>query len=205
MALADILQRIEAEAQAEADAILARAEEAAEGVRAEAQERGAERTRQIVEHTRHEAEAAARTRLATARLAARDNALAAKRHLVERVLAEVVVQLESMPPDEYAAFIAREVARVARGGEALSIGHDDHGPLSIHLGPALAAAGAEVRMRGTTGAVDRGVLVEGDRVRVEISARTYVESHRDRLITLVSHELFGSEIAPDTGEETADR
>jgi vacuolar-type H+-ATPase subunit E/Vma4 len=193
VALADILQRIEEDAGAEAAAILAQAEEAAAAVRAEAQERARARTEQVVAHTTAEAEAAGRTRLATARLAARDNALAAKRHLVERVLAEVVRHLESLPADEYAAFIAREVSRVARGGETLSIGQEDHARLSARLGVALAAAGVQVAIRGTTAAIDRGVLIEGDRVKVVVSAGSLVASRRDRLVAVVSETLFGHE------------
>ena len=199
MALADILQRIGEDAEAEATEILSQAEEAATAVRAEAQEQAQTRTRQIVAHTTAEAEAAGRTRLATARLAARDNALAAKRHLVERVLAEVVHHLESLSADEYAASIAREVSRVARGGEALSIGQQDHARLSARLGVALAAAGVQVAIRGTTAAIDRGVLIEGDRVKVEVSASSLVASRRDRLVAVVSETLFGGdERASDT-------
>jgi vacuolar-type H+-ATPase subunit E/Vma4 len=199
VALADILQRIEHDSLAEAAEILSVAEDGAAAVRADAQERARARTRQVVEHTTHEAEAAARTRLATARLGARDNALAAKRHLVERVLAEVAETLESLPAEEYAAFIAHEVKQVARGGESVSVGHEDHGRLGIGLAPALAAAGCQVAIRGVTGAIDRGVLIEGDRVKVEVSARSLVASRRDHLVALVSDALFGDESgAPGT-------
>jgi vacuolar-type H+-ATPase subunit E/Vma4 len=193
VALADILQRIEEDAGAEAAAILAQAEEAAAAVRAEAQERAQARTARIVAHTTAEAEAAGRTRLASARLAARDNALASKRHLVERVLAEVVQHLESQPADEYAAFIAREVTRVARGGESLSIGQEDHARLSARLGVALAAAGVKMNIRGTTAAIDRGVLVEGDRVKVVVSASSLVASRKEQLVAVISETLFGRE------------
>jgi len=202
VALADILRRIEEDAEAEAAAILREAEEAAAAVRAQAQERARLRTEQVVARTKAEAEAAARTRLATARLAARDNALAAKRHLVERVLAEVVAHLEELPADEYAAFIARQVAQVARGGEALSIGQEDHMRLSARIAPALAAAGAQVSVRGTTAALDRGVLIEGDRVRVEVSARALVASRKERLVEVVSRALFGDE-TPEAASHAA--
>lgn len=199
MALADILRRIEEDSLAEAAEILRVAEEAGAAVRDDAQERAQARTRHVVEHTTREAEAAARTRLATARLAARDNALAAKRHLVERVLAQVADTLESLSPEEYAAFIAREVKQVARGGETLSVGHQDHGRLGTFLAPALAAAKCRVTIRGVTGAIERGVLIEGDRVKVEVSARSLVASRRDHLVALAAGVLFGDEAdAPGT-------
>lgn len=205
MALADILQRIEEDAEAEAADILLEAEQAAATVRHEAHERARTRTEQVVAHARAEAEAAGRTRLATARLAARDNALAAKRHLVERALAEVVARIESLPADEYAAFIAREVAGVTRGGEELAIGQEDHARLSERIAPALSAAGVQVSVRGTTAAIDRGVLIEGDRVRVEVSARALVASRKERLVAVVSQALFGDEGAGAASHASAAR
>ena len=191
MALADILQRIGEDAIVEAQEIVKEAEAAAEAVRSEALERARARTREVVERATAEAQAAARTRLATARLAARDNALTAKRHLVERVLARVVSHLESLPAEEYTAFIVRGVKRIAHSGEAVSIGHGDHGRLGLSLAQALADAGVDVSVRGTTGAIERGVLIEGDRVKVEVSARSLAASNRERLVEIVSARLFG--------------
>lgn len=191
MALADIVHRIEKDAATEVAAILQEAEEAATATRTEAQERADASKQQIVTHATREAEAAARTRLAIARLAARDNTLGAKRRLVERVIAEVVAHLESLPAEEYAAFIAHEVTQVIQDGETLSVGHEDHGRLGVHLRSALVAAGANVVVRGTTAALDRGVVIMGDRVKVEVSARSLVTSRRDRLVAVVSSALFG--------------
>jgi len=198
VALADILQRIEEDAVEEAGAILREAEAAAAAVRAEAQERAAAHREAALARAKADAEAAHRTKLAVARLAARDNALASKRQLVERVLGEVVDHLESLPGEEYAAFIAGQVRTVARGGEALSIGHEDHGRLGLSIGPALSATGVDVRVRGTTAAIDKGVLIEGDRVKIEVSARSLVSSRRERLVALVSEKLFGA-VSADSG------
>lgn len=197
MALADILQRIGEDAIVEAQEIVKEAEAAAEAVRSEALERARARTHEVVERATAEAQAAARTRLATARLAARDNALTAKRHLVERVLARVVSHLESLPAEEYTAFIVRGVKRIARSGESVSIGHGDHGRLALSLAQALAGAGVDVSVRGTTGAIERGVLIEGDRVKVEVSARSLAASNRERLVEIISTSLFGDGEAVD--------
>jgi vacuolar-type H+-ATPase subunit E/Vma4 len=214
VALADILQRIEEDSLTEAAAILREAEQAAAEVRAEAQDRAKAHIEHVLERTRAEAEAAARTRLATVRLAARDNMLGAKRHMVERVLADIVEHIETLPADQYADFLARQIKTegLALHDAFLSIGHDDHVRLVSRLEPALAAADVKLRVGGTTGAIDRGVLIEGDRVRVEVSARALVASRRDRLVQFVSERLFangsgtdtdaGAEGAPEAGDES---
>lgn len=209
MALADILQRIEEDATVEAAAILREAEEAAAAVRAEAEERAKAHAETVLARATADAEAAHGAKLAVARLTARDNALASKRQLVERVLGRVADHLASLPAEEYAAFIARKVKSVARAGEALSIGHEDHGRLGLSIAPALSAASVDVQVRGTTAAIGNGVLIEGDRVKVEVSARALVYSRRERLVALVSEKLFGAdsvgigpaELADDTGHD----
>jgi len=200
VALADILQRIEEDSLTEAAAILREAEQAAAEVRVEAQDRAKAHIERVLERTRAEAEAAARTRLATGRLAARDNMLGAKRHMVERVLTDLVEHIETLPPDQYVTFLARQIQAegLARDGATLSIGHEDHVRLVSRLEQALAAADVRLQIRGTTGSIDRGVLIEGDRVRVEVSARALVASRRDRLVQFVSERLFGNGSATDT-------
>lgn len=202
MALDDILQRIEQDSLEEARAILARAEESAAELRARGHERAHACAHAIVTRAQADAESLAQTRLAEARLAARDNALAAKRHLVERVIALAADRVVSLSAERYAALMARWVAEVAVGGEVVSIGHDDYGRLSGRLSGALEAARAPVRILGTTGAISRGVLVKGDRVRVEVSVRARVDSQREDIVTLATGVLFGAERderAPEAG------
>lgn len=202
MALDDIVRRIERDALEEARAIVAHAEESAAELHASASERARARADEIVASATGEAHAVAQTKVAEARLAARDSMLAAKRQLVERVLAQATDRIVALPADRYAQLIAEWVALVATGGEAVSIGHEDHARLRVRLSGALKAAHAPVRILGTTATIDRGALVKGDRVRVEVSVRTRVESQRDELVALAAGVLFGHE-HPERSPEKA--
>lgn len=190
MALADILQRIAQDAADEAAAIVREAEEAASRLRADAHAQAADRHERTVESARGRATEEARTRLARARIAARDSALAARREMVDRVLAETVARLERLPAAGYTAFIAREVAGVARGGERLSIASADAERLVPGLADALADAGVEVRYAGLTEALAHGVVLEGDRVRGEVSPAAVVAAHAEALTARIVGDLF---------------
>ncbi len=193
MALADILRKIAEDAAREADAIVLEAEQAADEVRAQARTAATAKHERIVAEARERAEAGARTRLARARITARDSALAARREMVERVRAEAVARLEARPAPQYAALIATEVARFARGGERLHIAEADRERLESELPAALAAAGADVEVAGVTDAISHGVLLAGDRVRTEISVAAIVAEHADTLTTRIAEVLFDDE------------
>ncbi len=193
MALADIIARIAADATREADAVVLEAREAADEARGEAQALADAQRERSVARARTGALAEARTRVAAARLAARDRELAAKREAIDRVLAEVTAQLHALPDAEYAALIAREVARVARGGERLAYGEADAPRLASHLPAALDALGVRPEFVGATGAIERGAVLLGERMRVEVSAAALIETHRDRLVEIVAGSLFGEE------------
>jgi V/A-type H+-transporting ATPase subunit E len=192
VAIADIITRIEDDARAEADAIISAARERADAVRERARidaEREAER---IVERTLTQAKVEADTLLANARLAARDSLLAAKKDLAERALTEAETRLESLPDDEYAALIAREVAKVAVPGQRVRVSAADGSRLST-LDALLRDAGVDVTVEDGSADVDRGVCVEGDGVRVEVSAASYIAEHRADLLHVAVGVLFSGE------------
>lgn len=192
MAIADIITRIEDDARAEADAIISAARERADAVRERARidaEREAER---IVERTLAQAKVEADTLLANARLAARDSLLAAKKDLAERALAEAGHRLEDLPDDEYVALIAREVAEVAVPGQRIRVSAVDEQRLR-KLGALLRDAGVDVTVDGTSPDIERGVCVEGDGVRVEVSAASYIAEHRADLLHVAVRTLFAGE------------
>ena len=145
MALADIVMRIADDASREAAGLVAEVRHAAEQTIAEAGARAAAERERIVREAHEQAELATRTKLARARIAARDRSLAAKRELVERAIAETVARLEALPDAEYAALIAREVAASARGGERVLVAGGEADRLAASLEAALAEAEAQSR------------------------------------------------------------
>ncbi|MBN2248182.1 MAG: hypothetical protein JW733_05735 [Coriobacteriia bacterium] len=192
MAIADIITRIEQDAQAEADAIVAaaqeRADDAVAAARAEAGREAAHIRARGAEVARVEAE----TLLANARLGARDALLGARKELAERVLVGVREALEALPDAEYAAFIARETARVAVSGQHVRIAPPDAARLA-GLGSLVARHGVDVVVEGEAGDLTRGVRVQGDGVRVDVSPATYVAEYHDDMLQVAVRELFPEE------------
>jgi len=192
MALADIIGRIESDAGAEARAVLESARARAAGIIAEAEAAAARSAEEHVAAAERDARSEAQTLLANARLTARDEALAAKRALIDRVLAEAEERLVALPDTDYLALIARGVARQARGGDTVRIAPADAVRLAGLPEAADAAAGRplELRVSDEPAPLDRGVTLSRDRVSSEVSARSLVEARRDQLVALVASVLF---------------
>lgn len=190
MAITDLIERIEGDAASEAAAIVdaAKAEAKAITERAEATA-AAERATTLAEAERAVSDER-ETLLANARLTARDQLLARKRALAETVLERARVSLESMPAAEYLELIASAVAKNAASGDTLAIAPADAERLK-GLGPALERRGVRVLVTGDPAPLDRGVLLTGDRVRLEISPASLVADSRDQLLLAASRALFG--------------
>lgn len=191
MAIDDLISRIEndaaaeaaaiaGQARAEADEILARAEATASGQRSEALGRA-----------RREAADERETLLANARLAARDELLARKRERAEQVLARAQEELEQLPDAEYLELIASAVTRSSTGGDTLAVAPADAGRL-VGLDARLKELDTHITVAAESAPVEHGVLLTGDRVRVEISPASLVADMRDQLLLAASQRLFGS-------------
>lgn len=192
MAITDIVARIEADAEAEAAALRAAGHQEAEAIRANAtatleQERAAARARSA----RDSSDEIARV-LAGARLQARDALVAGKQRLIDSVLTAARETIEGLPDGEYAAVMARAVAQAAAGGETLMVAEADRDRLA-ELPAMLAARGVRMVVSAEAAPLARGVLLAGDRMRVEITPASLVEDRRDELMLVVSRTLFGGE------------
>lgn len=193
MALADILQRIDRDAGTDAERLVAAAETAAEQARKDAESAGASYHTSELERAKRELAEEARTLLAGARLRGRDRVLAEKRELLARVFDLAVERIVALPDAEYVALMVREVTAASRGNERVYVGTLDADRLSALLPTALTAAGSEVTVAGIAPDLERGVVLEGERMRVEISPVALIESHRSELEASVTDELFGGE------------
>lgn len=197
MALADIIKRIEADTQAEAESIVAAAQAEADRMRREAERAAAQHAEQELARVRVEVAEEVRTRSATARLGGRDLVIGEKRAFIDRAIAAAISRIEALPDAEYAALLAREVAAVMRGGEVIEVGSADAGRLEAALPAALAAAGVDARVSGRSDALERGVVVRGERMSVVVSVASMAEARRAELEQLTSGVLFGERV---TGE-----
>lgn len=193
MALADILERLAADAAEESARIARDAEERAEAVLAHARADAARTSADALERAKREATTRAQTLRATARLAARDRALAKRGELIEEALDGVVAALAALPDDAYASFVAGSVADVARGGETVLVADADRERLAGRLRDALSAAAPDLELTWSDepAPVERGVFLRGERVSVDLSIDAVVASRRDDLAMTVARTLFG--------------
>lgn len=191
MALTDIIRRIGADTEAEAGAIIVAAQTEADRLRAAAERAAAERAHVELERVEHEAAEEAQTLIAAARLRGRDRILAEKRGFLDRVLRDAIARVEALPDDAYAALLAREVAAVARGGEHLEVGTLDADRLAKTLPVALEAAGVGTVTVTGSPSLERGVLVRGNRMTVEVSAASIAHARRGELEAVAASTLFG--------------
>ncbi len=190
MAITDILTRIETDAAAEAADAMGAAEAEAARIVGIAEATLADERATALAAAEHDAAEQAATLLANARLVARDRLLAEKRELAESVLDRARDALEAMPDAEYLEFIARGVKRAAVGGETLQFAAADARRLS-GLERRLDALGVRVTTTAEPAPIARGVLLTGDRVRVEVSPAALVADQRDSLLLVAARELFG--------------
>lgn len=194
MALADIINRIDSDAQAEAHAIVREAEQGAESRRAELTEKAREDAALIVERAHRAAEVDAATSVAAARLAARDEALTARRALVEEALTAVVAALEGLPAAEYARFLADAVVAETRSGDVVALGAEDLASLdAVRAAVEARSPGLEITWSADPAPVARGAVVSGGRTRVELTPRALVEARRGELEIAIATRLFGPE------------
>jgi vacuolar-type H+-ATPase subunit E/Vma4 len=192
VAISDILLRIESDAAAEVAEILGSAEADERRIGAQAAERRESvRAAALVQAGREAAEDAA-TILANERLAARDALLAARGRHVEALLTRAVTALEDLQDPAYFELIVRAARALARGGEVVAVAASDTERLAA-LPAALHEAGIDVTLAHEPASVERGVVLTGDRVRVEISPASIVAERRDELTALVASALFGVE------------
>ncbi len=193
MALADIIRRIESDTRIEAEAIVAEAHAESERVRSNAEHEAARRKERELERLSAQAAEEAHTRLAAARLRGRDRIIAEKRVLLGRALIEATKRVVAMPDERYAAFLARQVAQVVRGGEVLEIGHGDAERLATVLPAALADAGVDVHIAGSADSLEHGLLVKGQRMNVEVSVAAMVTARRNELEAAAATRMFAEE------------
>ena len=196
MALADIINRIESDAESEGQVIMQAAEESAQRLVAQARLDAAQLAEQRIARAEREADAAAATVRANARLAARDTALAARRTLIEETLVDCVAALVGMTDDAYAQFLGQRIAQSARGGETVHIAATDKNRLASALPAAvkLAAPGLELTYSDTPAeGIEHGAILLADRSSEDFSIAGIVAERREELSMTVSRILFATD------------
>jgi len=198
VALADILERIEGDALREGQSHVDVAEAEAEQLLAAARDEADAAAERIVADAEREAARDAQTLVAAARLAARDEALAGRRALIERAMAMIADRLVALPDADYTAYLADAIARSARGNERVLVAAADRGRLG-GLGAAVEARARELGRELTLAypdepaAIAHGVLLQGERESVDLSIAGLIETRRETLVMDIADALFSPE------------
>ncbi len=194
MALVDIIARIEGDAESEAAQITRAADERVAAILAVARDKAAAHTAATVANAEASASREAGTIVVNARLRARDEAVAARRALVEEALTGAAESIAALPDDRYAEFLGARIAAAVRGGEKVAFGSAD----AARAGKIAAAVKKAVpdvsfAVSDASAPFERGALLTGDRVQADLSLRAIVEDRRDELEMAIASVLFDEE------------
>lgn len=196
MALADIISRIESDAESEGEVVVRAAEESAQRLVAQARLDAAQLSQERIARAEREAQAEAATVRANARLAARDAALATRRALIEETLEDCAAALVGMPDDRYASFLGQRIAKSARGDETVYIAAADKDRLSSALPAAIKAAapGLELAYSDSPAeGIEHGAVLRAARSSEDFSIAGIVAERREELSMTISQLLFAAD------------
>jgi vacuolar-type H+-ATPase subunit E/Vma4 len=190
VALADIIDRIEGDAVREGQSLLDAAQAEAEQLLTAARDEAEGAAKRAVADAEREAARDAATLVAAARLAARDEALAGRRALIERAMAALADRLVALPDAEYVEYLADAIAKSARGDERVLVAEATQAVevRARELGRELALAYPD-----EPAPVAAGVLLEGERESVDLSIVGLIETRRESLVMEVADALFTPE------------
>jgi len=191
VAIEDIVGRIEDDAQAEGEARVSAARRDAALLVAEAGARAEANAAKELELGRVKAEREAATVVAGARLAARDASLMSRQEIDREALSRLEAALTALPDDRYAALLAREIASAPLPAGVLRLGAVDAARLRTALPSALKAVGLVLTIDDAPAGIERGVVLVGDRVRIEVSPASLIYARRADLESAADRALFG--------------
>jgi len=195
VALADILTRIDGDTGAEVAAILSAASERAESLVADAGKRGDAHRAEVAASAHAMAVREADTIVVNARLAARDSEVTARRLLIDDALVAAADALAALPDAEYARYLASRIAASARGGESLRFGSADTGRATLVVDElSRIAPRLDLKVGDEAAPFERGALLEGPRVRADLSLAALIHERRDDLEVVVARVLFPEEV-----------
>jgi len=194
VALADIIARIESDAATTAHSIIADAEVRAARTLAAGHATAERETALSLASAHAVAERDAETVVVKARLAARDALVTLQRELIDEALAATADALASLPDERYVPWLATRIAAAARGGESLSFGAlDSDRAAAVRAELDRIAPELKLEAGEAPAPFERGALLQGDRVRADLSLEAVVADRRDELELVVARVLFSEE------------
>lgn len=197
MGLAEIVQRIAADAELESDRIVSEARERAAEIAAHADEDGAAVTEAVLSEAKARAARDRAHTLAQARLEARNQVLAEKRVALDEAEGDARERLSKMSDDRYRNVLATAVAARARGDEKVAFDRADARRMGKdfldHANRALERAGRPGRLTEADESTDlggAGLVLIGDGFEDRITPSSLMAEARAELEPEIARALF---------------
>ena len=192
-----ITDRIAAEAEAEASAVLAQAEEAAAAVRADFAARAKELEESLLRQGTEEIEQKVQRADRASRLESKKDILSLKQELVTQAYRRAMEKILALPEADYIAFLAREAGNAAlTGKEEILLNQADHDRVGEKVAAAANALAAkrglpgELKLSDKTRPINGGVVLRQGDIEVNCTLDSLLELSRGSLDAEVARILF---------------
>ncbi len=186
-----IIAHIEADAQAQADAVLGEARQRCEAIKARFDEKAArlysDRIREGVKACQDQEDSALRI----SRMEARKSVLSVKQEMVEKSFDLAVQQIVALPDEKYTAFLANLVKKAGPAGdEEIILNAADRARVGEALIKAVNADGAKMKLSEETRDIKGGLILRRGSIETNCSVELLVELCRGELSAKLADVLF---------------
>ena len=186
-----IIAHIEADAQAQADAVLGEARQRCEAIKARFDEKAArlysDRIREGVKACQDQEDSALRI----SRMEARKSVLSVKQEMVEKSFDLAVQQSVALPDEKYTAFLANLVKKAGPAGdEEIILNAADRARVGEALLKAVNADGAKMKLSDETRDIKGGLILRRGSIETNCSVELLVELCRGELSAKLADVLF---------------
>lgn len=186
-----IIAHIEADAQAQADAVLGEARQRCEAIKARFDEKAArlysDRIREGVKACQDQEDSALRI----SRMEARKSVLSVKQEMVEKSFDLAVQQIVALPDEKYTAFLANLVKKAGPAGdEEIILNAADRARVGEALIKAVNAGGAKMKLSDETRDIKGGLILRRGSIETNCSVELLVELCRGELSAKLADVLF---------------
>ena len=186
-----IIAHIEADAQAQADAVLGEARQRCEAIKARFDDKAArlysDRIREGVKACQDQEDSALRI----SRMEARKSVLSVKQEMVEKSFDLAVQQIVALPDEKYTAFLANLVKKAGPAGdEEIILNAADRTRVGEALLKAVNANGAKMKLSDETRDIKGGLILRRGSIETNCSVELLVELCRGELSAKLADVLF---------------
>ena len=186
-----IIAHIEADAQAQADAVLGEARQRCEAIKARFDDKAArlysDRIREGVKACQDQEDSALRI----SRMEARKSVLSVKQEMVEKSFDLAVQQIVALPDEKYTTFLANLVKKAGPAGdEEIILNAADRARVGEALIKAVNADGAKMKLSEETRDIKGGLILRRGSIETNCSVELLVELCRGELSAKLADVLF---------------